>query len=79
MRRVKGGRRHLLHLLGKDKLMGSGSSTTQLLDARNSSTSEGRRDKSKTEKKSSDRQGQLDAILLANKHKSILNKYGLYH
>ena len=53
--------------------MGTGSSSTPLLDARNSSTSEGRREKSKTEKKSSDCQGQLDAILLANKHKSTLS------
>ena len=53
--------------------MGSGSSTTQLLDARKSSTSEGRRDKSTTEKKSSDRQREQDAILLANKHGSMVN------
>ena len=53
--------------------MGSGSSTTQLLDARRSSTNEGKRDKSTTEKKSSDRQREQDAILLANKYGSMVN------
>ena len=57
----------------KDTHMGSGSSTTQLLDARRSSTNEGKRDKSTTEKKSSDRQREQDAILLANKHGSMVN------
>ena len=53
--------------------MGSGSSTTQLLNAQKSpdSTSEGRHDKSKAKKKSSDQQRELDAISLANKYESI--------
>ena len=49
--------------------MGSGSSTTQLLNAQKSpdSTIEG---KDKSKKKSSDQQRELDAISLANKYGS---------
>ena len=51
--------------------MGSGSSTTQLLNAQKSpdSGSEGR-DKFKATKKSSDQQRELDAFSLAEKYKS---------